>query len=163
MINTEAPDVTLATVKTPSNDTTPSFSGTASESLPVTVKVYKGSKPEGTLAASVEGSVSGGNWGPVSSSTTLVSGTYTAIAEETSSLGNAIGKSESRTFVVNTEPPEVTLATVKSPSNDTTPSFSGTASESLPVTVKVYKGSKSKVSRPGRPRKGPCRGANGGR
>ena len=142
VINTEAPEVTLATVKTPSNDTTPSFSGTASESLPVTVKVYKGSKPEGTLAASVEGSVSGGNWGPISSSTTLVSGTYTAVAEENSSLGNGIGKSESRTFVVNTEPPEVTLATVKSPSNDTTPSFSGTASESLPVTVKVYKGSK---------------------
>ena len=39
-----------------------------------------------------------------------MSGTYTAIAEETSSLGNAIGKSESRTFVVNTEPPEVTLS-----------------------------------------------------
>ena len=64
------------------------------------------------------------------------------MAEEASSLGNPTGKSEPRTFVVNTEPPEVTLAAVPTPSNDTTPSFSGTASESLPVTVKVYKGSK---------------------
>ena len=64
------------------------------------------------------------------------------VAEESSSLGNSAGKSEARTFVINTEAPEVTLATVKTPSNDTTPSFSGTASESLPVTVRVYKGSK---------------------
>ena len=143
VVNTNAPEVTLNSVSTPSNDTTPSFSGTASEVLPVTVKVYKGSKAEGTVVASAEAIVLLGNWGPVSSSTTLSSGTYTAVAEEKSSLGNPTGKSEPRTFVINTEPPEVTLNAVSTPSNVTTPSFSGTASESLPVTVKVYKGSKA--------------------
>ena len=142
MINTEPPEVMLATVKSPSNDTTPSFSGTASESLPVTVKVYKGAKPEGTVVATAEGPVSSNKWGPVSSPTTLGNGTYTAVAEEPSSLGNTTGHSSPVTFVINTNAPEVTLNTVKTPSNDTTPSFSGTASESLPVTVKVYKGSK---------------------
>ena len=142
VVDTEPPEVTLGTVPTPSNDVTPSFSGTASESLPVTVKVYKGSKAEGSPVATAEGAVSGGKWGPVSSSTTLSSGTYTVVAEEKSSINNGPGKSESRMFVINTEPPEVTLATVSTPSNNTKPSFSGTASESLPVTVKIYKGSK---------------------
>ena len=134
--------MTLAAVKSPSNDTTPSFSGTASESLPVTVKAYKGAKPEGTVVATAEGPVSSDKWGPVSSSTALGNGTYTAEAEEPSSLGNTTGHSSPVTFVINTNAPEVTLNTVKTPSNDTTPAFSGTASESLPVTVKAYKGSK---------------------
>ena len=85
-------------------------------------------------------------WGPVSSSTVLTSGTYTAVAEEDSSLGNGAGKSETRTFVINTNPPEVTLAAVPTPSNNTKPSFSGTAGESLPVTVKIYKGTKAEGS-----------------
>ena len=82
MVDTEPPEVTLGTVPTPSNDVTPSFSGTASESLPVTVKVYKGSKAKGSPAATAEGAVSGGKWGPVSSSTTLSSGTYTVGSRE---------------------------------------------------------------------------------
>ena len=86
--------------------------------------------------------MSGGKWGPVSSATALTSGTYTAVAEEASSLGNAAGHSATVTFVINTEPPEVGLNAVKTPSNNTKPSFSGTASESLQVTVKIYKGSK---------------------
>ncbi len=140
VVNTEPPEVTLAAVPTPSNDTSPSFSGTASESLPVTVKVYKGSKVEGSPVATAEGTVASKKWGPVSSLTLLTSGTYTAVAEEASSLGNPTGKSETRTFVINTSPPEVTLQAVPTPSNNTKPSFSGTAGESLPVTVKVYKG-----------------------
>ncbi len=146
MINTKPPEVTLATVPTPSNDTTPSFSGSASESNPVTVKVYTGSKAEGSPLESVEAPVSGGKWGSVNASPALTNGTYTAVAEENSSLGNGFGKSETRTFVINTLPPEVTLNAVSTPSNDTTPSFSGTASESNPVTVKVYKGSKAEGS-----------------
>ena len=112
----------------------------------MTVKVYSGVKAEGTVVATAEASVSGGKWGPVSSVTTLTSGTYTAMAEEVSSLGNATGKSEPRTFVINTNPPEVTLAGVTSPSNNTKPSFSGAASESLPVTVKIYSGLKAEGS-----------------
>ena len=102
--------VTLNAVPTPSNNTTPSFSGTASESEPVTVKIYKGAKAEGTVVASVEAEVSSRNWGPSALGKALASGEYTAQAVEPSSIGNATGKSEPRTFVVNTEPPEVTLS-----------------------------------------------------
>ena len=146
VVNTEPPKVSLVAVPSPSNDTSPAFSGTASESLPVTVKVYSGSKVEGSPVATAEANVSTGKWGPVSSSTLLTSGTYTAVAEESSSIGNGVGKSETRTFVINTSPPEVTLNSVTSPSNNTKPSFSGTASESLPVTVKIYKGPKAEGS-----------------
>src|SRR4029077_17748513 len=121
----------------------PSFSGTTSDKEPVTVKVYKGTKAEGTAVATAEANVSSGKWGPASSATTLSSGTYTAQAEQESSLGNPTGKSEARTFVINTSPPTVTLNAVPTPSNNTTPSFEGTASETKPVTGSVYKGSKA--------------------
>jgi hypothetical protein len=38
----------LKALKTPSSDTSPSFEGTVSETEQVTVKVYKGTKAEGT-------------------------------------------------------------------------------------------------------------------
>ena len=62
----------------------------------------------------------------------LANGNYTAIATEPSGLGNDEGKSSKREFEIDTEPPEVTLNSVTSPSNNTKPSFSGTASETLP-------------------------------
>ena len=70
-----------------------SFSGTASESLPVTVKVYKGSESE-RLAGGERGSDRvGRQMGARSApSPALTSGTYTAVAEEDSSLGNATGQ-----------------------------------------------------------------------
>ena len=129
VVDTSPPTVTLNAIPTPSNDTTPSFSGTASDTKPVTVTIYKGSKAEGTPAATAEATVTGGKWGPVSSSTVLASGEYTAVAGEASSIGNGEGKSAPKTFVINTNPPTVTLAAVPTPSNDTTPSFSGTAAK----------------------------------
>ena len=53
----------------------------------------------------------------------LANGTYTAQATEPSGLGNPDGKSETRTFEVDTEPPEVTLNPVTPPSNNTKPSL----------------------------------------
>jgi hypothetical protein len=143
---TAPPKVTLKPVSSPSGNTKPSFSGTASESKAVTVKVYKGSKAEGPIVATAEGALTGENWGPVSSATALAEGTYTAVAEEESSLGNGAGKSSPVTFTIITKPPEVTLEGPESPSNHTTPSFKGTASETKPVTVKVYKGPKAEGS-----------------
>ena len=151
MVDTEPPEVTLGRrARRPRTTCHPRSAGPPANRCPVTVRVYKGSKAEGSPVATVEGAVSGGKWGPVSSSTTLSSGTYTAVAEEKSSINNGPGKSESRTFVINTEPPEVTLATVSTPSNNTKPSFSGTASESLPVTIKILQRLKSRRSSHGR-------------
>src|SRR5581483_3425843 len=70
----------------------------------------------------------------------LGSGTYTAVAVQPSSLGNPRGSSETRTFVIDTSAPTVTIEHPASPSNDRTPSFSGTASEESLVHVYVYEG-----------------------
>jgi len=143
VVNTKAPTVVLNAVVTPSKNTKPSFSGTASESEPVTVKIYKGAKAEGTQVAGATASVSGGKWSTAALGATLADGEYTAIAAEPSGLGNAEGKSGPVTFVVDTLPPVVTLNAVVTPSKNTKPSFSGTASEAEPVTVRVYSGPKA--------------------
>ena len=137
---TKPPTVTLSPVPALSNDTKPSFSGTASESEAVTVRVYKGSRAEGAIVESVVAQVTSGNWESATLGEKLANGEYTAVAGEPSGLGNAEGVSKPQVFRVNTEPPIVTLSSVESPSNHTEPSFSGTASESESVTVKVYKG-----------------------
>ncbi len=135
-VNTEPPKVTLNQPSTPSRDTTPTFSGAASEDTEVIVRVYEGSKPEGAEKAKVTTTAAGGSW---SVGATLPSGdhTYTALATEVSGLENSPGKSIAVTFVVNTEPPVVTLAGPPTPSRNTTPSFTGTASENTGVEVHV--------------------------
>ncbi len=144
VVNTNPPTVTLNAIPTPSGNTTPSFSGTASETHGVVVKVYKGTEAKGTpFATTEEATVTSEKWGPASSTTPLVEGEYTAVASEPSSLGNGEGKSSAIKFVVITKPPTVTLTEVESPSNDTTPSFSGTTTDTTTVTVKVYKGTKA--------------------
>jgi hypothetical protein len=141
-INTASPTVTLTGPPSPSNNTKPSFSGTASESTTVTVKIYEGFAAEGTVVSSATASGTGGGWSSGEASPALSSGTYTAIATQPSSLGNPAGKSNSVTFTINTASPTVTLTGPPSPSNNTKPSFSGEASDSTTVTVKIYEGSK---------------------
>jgi hypothetical protein len=143
VVNTASPVVSLNQPASPSNNTKPSFSGEASESTTVTVKIYGGSKAEGTVVSSATASGTGGGWSSGEASPALSSGTYTAIATQPSSLGNPAGKSNSVTFVVNTASPVVSLNQPASPSNNTKPSFSGEASESTTVTVKIYGGSKA--------------------
>ena len=142
-IDTHAPEVALAGVPTPTNETNPSFSGTASETKNVTVKVYKGPTATGSPVATVEGAVSGGHWKSPSLATTLTTNTYTAVAFEPSSIGNGEGHSEPVTFEVNTNSPVVTLATPTTPSNNRTPAFTGTASANTEVVVHIYEGTEA--------------------
>ncbi len=146
-VNTESPKVTLAKVSSPTNDVTPTFSGTASEATEVLVQVYEGTKAEGSAVTSAKTTASGGGWATTVEELTkpLPEGkhTFTAVATEKSGLNNKSGTSETRTFEVNTEPPKVTLAKVASPTNDTTPSFSGDAGEPTEVVVRVYEGAKA--------------------
>ena len=139
-VNTEAPRVTLNAPAARSSDTTPSFSGTATDTTTVSVSVYKGTSASGTPVAAATATGTGGTWGSGPVSAELKTGTYTAQAVQKSSLGNADGVSESRTFEVNTNAPEVTLNAPPARSNDTTPAFGGTASEQTPVTVEIFKG-----------------------
>jgi hypothetical protein len=82
-IDTTAPKVTLKPVaKSPSNNTLPSFAGTASDTKPVTVQIYEGEKAEGTVLATAIGTVTAGGWTSAPSTPALPAGnrTYTAVA-----------------------------------------------------------------------------------
>jgi hypothetical protein len=141
-VDTAPPIVTLNAPPSPSNDTTPSFSGTASEATPVTVEIFEGTRAEGNIVATVTAAGTRASWasGPVSPALPQGRHTFTALATQTSALKNPTGRSSPVTFILDTEPPAVTLAALPSPSNDTTPSFSGTASEATPVTVEIFEG-----------------------
>ncbi len=140
-VNTAAPTVTLSKPSSPSNDTTPSFTGTADDTTPVTVQVYSGAKAEGPIVVTATATHTGGNWTSAPVGPPLASGEYTAIATQESSIfGNPAGVSNAVTFTVNTAPPTVTLNQPLSPSNNTRPSFSGTASDTTAVTVQIYAG-----------------------
>ncbi len=141
-VDTSSPTVILNAPPTPSNNTTPAFSGTASDTEPITVRVYKGTKAEGPVVASTTAPGTGGAWSSGAASPALPSGTYTVNATQPSSLGNAAGISASVTFVVETAPPHVTLAPIAKLSNNTAPVFTGTASDTTPVTVEIFPGTK---------------------
>jgi hypothetical protein len=140
-INTASPSVTLNQPKSPSRQVTLTFSGTASEHTEVVVHIFEGVVASGTIIREAKAIGTGSGW--TSSSVTMPSGdrTFTAVAIQTSALGNVAGESVPVKFVVDTEPPVVTLAQVASPSNAIKPRFSGTSSEEAPVTISVYESS----------------------
>jgi hypothetical protein len=144
-VDTASPTVTLKKPPSPSNDTTPSFTGTGSDTTPVTVDVYAGATAKGAIVSSATATGTGGAWSSGAASPALASGQYTAVARQESSLGNPTGVSSSVTFVVDTASPTVTLKQPLSPSNNTTPSFTGSASDSTPVVVRIFLGA-SEVS-----------------
>ncbi len=143
-VDTSSPSVTLNRPVTPSNNTTPSFSGTASDTTTVTVRIYKGAKAEGSPVSSA--TASGANWNSTAANPALASGQYTAVASQASSLGNGAGSSAPVTFTINTSSPSVTLKAPQSPSNNTTPSFTGSATDTTTVTIRIYAGTKAEGS-----------------
>ncbi len=146
-VDTAAPRVTLNAPASPSNNTRPSFRGTASDVTPVTVDVYAGSTASGPVVSTAEAASSGGSWSSSKASPALPNGQYTAVATEPSSLGNPAGVSSPVRFTVDTAAPSVTLDPPASPSKNTAPSFTGSASDVTPVTVEIYVGSKAKEGR----------------
>src|SRR5205807_906501 len=143
VVSTASPTVTLDQPKSPSNDTTPSFTGSASDTGTVTVDIYEGGSAEGTVVSSATAAGTGGSWSSGQASPALSRGHYTAEATQPRSLGNSAPTRRSFDLVVSTASPTVTLDQPKSPSNDTTPSFTGSASDTSTVTVKIYAGGKA--------------------
>jgi len=137
-VDTEPPVVTLEPLALVSNDTTPAFSGTASETDPVTVEVFAGAEAKGSPVAKLTASVAGGTWKSAHLTKELENGVYTAIASEPSSLENAPGQSKPVSFEVDTKAPNVTMVAPAPRSSDTKPSFSGTVSSQAGKTVTVY-------------------------
>jgi PKD domain len=105
-----APKVTLNSPASPSNNPTPSFTGTASNTTPVTVHIYAGAAAKGTVVSTATATGTGAAWASGNASPALSSGQYTAVATQANSLlGDSAGKSGPVTFTV-TPPPVVTPA-----------------------------------------------------
>jgi hypothetical protein len=142
-VDTTSPTVSLNQPASPSGDMTPSFTGSASDTAPIKVKIYAGGAATGTpVSTATAPGPTGGGWASGEASPALAAGkhTYTAVATQESSLGNAEGVSNPVTFMVDTAAPIVSLNQPTSPSGDMTPSFTGSASENTAVTVQIYAG-----------------------
>jgi hypothetical protein len=103
-VDTAAPRVTLNSPESPSSNTTPAFTGTASDTTPITVQIHAGATVKGTLVAMATATGTGAGWTSGHASPALSTGQYTAIATQASSLGNPAGRSSPVTFTV-TPPP----------------------------------------------------------
>ena len=146
-VETAAPRVTLNPPPPESNITAPSFTGTASDTTTVTVQIYKGATATGSVVSKATATPTAGSWTSTSATPALKNGQYTAVASQPSSIqGNEEGKSTPKTFTVNTNAPTVTLNPPASRSSNTTPAFTGTASDTTPVTVQIYKGATAEGS-----------------
>ncbi len=111
---TAAPAVTLNPPEPPSGDTTPSFSGTASDATPVTVQIHAGATATGTLVSRATATGTGAGWTSDDASPALADGQFTAVATQESSLGNPAGRSAPVTFTI-APPPVIVPALVLPP------------------------------------------------
>jgi PKD domain len=104
-VDTAAPTVTLNPPSSPADDQTPSFTGTASDTTPVTVLIHAGASPQGTIVSAATAAGTGGAWASGAASPPLAIGQYTAVATQESSLsGNPAGRSAPVTFGVGPAP-----------------------------------------------------------
>jgi PKD domain/Bacterial Ig-like domain len=114
IVDTSPPTVTLNQPESPSDDTVPSFTGTASDTTPVTIRIHAGATASGTVVATATAAGTGAGWSSSDASPALPSGEYTAVATQASSLGNPPGRSNPVTFAV-TQAPAVTTPAPASP------------------------------------------------
>ena len=123
-------------VLTPANgsrtsNTTPTYSGTAEANSTVSVIV------DGSLVGTVIADASG-NWSLTRPA--LADGSHTVRATATDAAGNTSASSATNTFIVDTTPPAAPVVTAPangSRTNDTTPTYTGTAEPNSTVSVIV--------------------------
>jgi hypothetical protein len=121
-----------------SNESTPIITGLGEEtSGPVTLRVYRGRVAAGEEVQKASTFVFAGEWEV--GLHRLTDGTYTAQATQTNALSET-GVSAPVTFTIDTAPPAVTLNQPPSPSEDATPTFTGTASDTTRVTIRIHAG-----------------------
>jgi hypothetical protein len=146
-LDATAPNLTLKSVSSPTNDATPSFGGSGGEGTgeassdgPVRVEVLSGE----TAVVSEEVGVSSGTWAFTVPSA-LADGTYTVRTTQQDQAGNKTERSA--TFVVDTQAPQVGLVALESVIGDPTPSFNGGAgtvmgasSDSSTIKLTIFAG-----------------------
>jgi hypothetical protein len=99
------PTVTLSSPPSPSNNTTPSFTGTASDVTPVTVRIHAGTSVRDPIVSTATAAGTGAGWTSGNASPALSSGQYTAVADQASSPPqNPAGRSGPVTFTVTSPP-----------------------------------------------------------
>jgi hypothetical protein len=153
-VDTVKPVVKLTATPSVRHTSTPIFTGNAEEAgddVPlVTLKIYKGATVGGAPVRVVERiEVSGGKWSGAPSAG-LENGTYTAQAEQADEAGN-VGQSQPATVTVASSGPVVTLTPIAAETNDTKPTFGGSAGDAAgdtPVRLKVYAGASASASEP---------------
>jgi hypothetical protein len=130
-----SPTITQPSAGEPTNDTTPSFSGTAGnangDASDITLKIYAGSQATGSPVQTLTASRSGASWS-VTPNTALAEGTYTAQAHQSNAAGN-VGQSAEHTFVIDTTGPQTTIDSGPangSTTNSANASFTFSSSES---------------------------------
>jgi Bacterial Ig-like domain/PKD domain len=115
-VDTAPPTVTLVSPRSPSDDTRPSFTGTATDTTTVTVQIHEGRTSKGTLVSTATAAGTGTRWSSGDANPPLAVGEYTAVAVQPSSLENPAGWSEPVTFAVTPAPaPEITPAAASAP------------------------------------------------
>lgn len=134
-IDTAAPVITLNSPESPSDDTTPSFTGSASDITPVTIQIHAGNTENGTIVSLATAAGTGGSWLSGGAQPALPNGEYTAVATQTSSLpGNPAGRSSPVSFTV-TPPPAITPAPVPAPPTASFKWFPPTPQTGEPVSL----------------------------
>jgi Bacterial Ig-like domain len=131
------------------NDSTPAYSGGAGDapddSPTVTVKVYAGTSATGEPVQELPVTRMGASWSVVGSPA-LPDGLYTALAEQSDSVGG-FGQSAAATFTIDTTRPETDLTSGPSgPTNDPTPEFAFASSDAAGFICRVYAAGQSSGS-----------------
>ncbi|MBW8686961.1 Ig-like domain-containing protein [Chitinophaga rhizophila] len=131
VVDTQVPTVpTITTVKNPTNDNTPTVTGTAEANSTVTI-IVDGSAV-GTVTANASGTYT------FNMPTALSDGTHAITATATDAAGNTSAPSTTLNLVIDTQVPTVpTITTAKNPTNDNTPTVTGTAEANSTVTIIV--------------------------
>jgi Bacterial Ig-like domain/PKD domain len=148
-VDTTSPVVSIASVSSPTNDSTPTLTGGAGTAVgddsTVAVAVYEGASVSGSPVRTVVGVVSGSTWTASPVAPHLPDGIYTAQASQSDEAGNT-GESGAVTFTVDTTPPAVavTAPSIGAVLNYSRPTISGLAGQASgdeqSVTLKLYAG-----------------------
>jgi large repetitive protein len=153
IVDTVKPAVTLSPGSSERHTSKPIFTGSAGvasgDLAAVTLNIYSGKAATGSPARSAPAVLSGGKW-TAAPSAGLANGTYTAQAEQRDEAGN-IGRSQPATFIIVSSGPVVTLTPIAKVSNESSPSFGGSAGDAAgdtPVLLKVYSGTSPSASKP---------------
>jgi|GEM_PF-4428440 len=140
------------------NQTSPTFTGTATstDAATITVNIYSGAAATGPIFETFTTNQTSGTWTSPPNSPLTGNAQYTAVATQKNSVGGT-GTSTPITFVIDTKAPIVTIASVYTNQNSGTyygnslsPVISGTAgilaaspsqsADLAPITVTIYQG-----------------------